>query len=152
MTGRLFVLYILIAALTLMPVSCTYRDLRALGRTMETDPAAADSLLDEIPVPSCGRSLALYSLLRTQIDYKMYRTAESDSIIRIATDFYGTRYSSYYGALAWYSLGCLCMLVDCAKDNRRAGVRRVEHPTPAVRREQVEQLRLEFMNDTDVEL
>lgn len=107
MTGRLFVLYILIAALTLMPVSCTYRDLRALGRTMETDPAAADSLLDEIPVPACGRSLALYSLLRTQIDYKMYRTAESDSIIRIATDFYGTRYSSYYGALAWYSLGCL---------------------------------------------
>lgn len=50
------------------------------------------------------------------------------------------------------SYGCLCMLVDCAKDNRRAGVRRVEHPTPAVRREQVEQLRLEFMNDTDVEL
>lgn len=50
------------------------------------------------------------------------------------------------------SYGCLCMLVDCAKDNRRAGVRRVEHTTPAVRREQVEQLRLEFMNDTDVEL
>lgn len=50
------------------------------------------------------------------------------------------------------SYGCLCMLVDCAKDNRRAGVRRVEYPTPAVRREQVEQLRLEFMNDLDVTL
>lgn len=47
------------------------------------------------------------------------------------------------------SYGVLCMLVECGKDNRKRGVRRVLR----VRRraEDMEQLRLEFMNDLPVE-
>lgn len=47
------------------------------------------------------------------------------------------------------SYGVLCMLVSCGKDNRKAGVKRVVVNRP--RKEEVEQLRLEFMNDLDVE-
>ncbi|MCQ2072216.1 MAG: hypothetical protein MJY96_03720 [Bacteroidaceae bacterium] len=107
MTGRLLKWQFLVATLAVLLSSCTYRDLKVVESTMETDPAVADSLLNDVSVPSRGRSLALYALLRTQIDYKMYRTVESDSIIRIATDYYGTRHKSYHGALAWYSKGCI---------------------------------------------
>lgn len=48
------------------------------------------------------------------------------------------------------SYGVLCMLVDCAKDNRKAGRMRVE-TTPARRKEQIEQLRLEFMEGKEAE-
>lgn len=91
----------------LLLASCTYRDLKAVERTMETDPAVADSLLCEIPIPAHGRSRALYALLKTQIDYKMYRDADSDSLIRVATDYYGRKYKGYHAAMAWYSLGCI---------------------------------------------
>ncbi|MCQ2110654.1 MAG: hypothetical protein MJY79_04060 [Bacteroidaceae bacterium] len=74
---------------------------------MEIDVLAADSLLNTIEPPASGRSLALYSLLRTQIDYKLYRDISTDSIIRIATDFYGTKRKDYHAAMAWYSLGCI---------------------------------------------
>ena len=74
---------------------------------METDPAVADSLLNAIPAPRHDRSRALHAILRTQIDYKLYRKAESDSLIRIATDYYGKGSKSYHAAMAWYSLGCV---------------------------------------------
>ena len=47
------------------------------------------------------------------------------------------------------SYGVMCMLVECGKDNRKKGVKRVLR----VRRraEDMEQLRLEFMNDLPVE-
>lgn len=48
------------------------------------------------------------------------------------------------------SYGVLCMLVDCAKDNRKAGRRRAEI-TAAGRKVQVEQLRLEFMEGKEAE-
>ena len=47
------------------------------------------------------------------------------------------------------SYGVLCMLVSCGKDNRKAGVRRIVTVRP--RKEDMEQLRLEFMNDLEVE-
>lgn len=94
-------------AAALLLASCTYRDLKAVERAMETDPAVADSLLSEIPTPAHGRSQALYALLKTQIDYKMYRDADSDSLVRIATDYYGRKYKGYHAAMAWYSLGCI---------------------------------------------
>lgn len=46
------------------------------------------------------------------------------------------------------SYGVLCMLVECGKDNRKKGVKRVLRYRR--RAEDMEQLRLEFMNDLSV--
>ncbi|MCQ2068834.1 MAG: hypothetical protein MJY68_07050 [Bacteroidaceae bacterium] len=74
---------------------------------METDVELADSIIYSMQEPTCKRQRALYALLKTQIDYKMYRDIPNDSIIRIATDYYGTKYKDYHAAMAWYSLGCV---------------------------------------------
>ncbi|MCR5138643.1 MAG: hypothetical protein K6B45_00555 [Bacteroidaceae bacterium] len=92
------------------------------------DPRAALALLDSIAYPqpflkgkgaASGSNqspllqegkgeAALYALLRTQAEYKCYITPETDSLIRIATDYYGTpRRKNYHAALAWYTLGCV---------------------------------------------
>lgn len=102
-----FIKGIMSLAASLLLASCTYRDLKAVERTMETDPVIADSLLAAFSMPERGRSQALYALLKTQIDYKMYRDADSDSLVRIATDYYGRKYKGYHAAMAWYSLGCI---------------------------------------------
>lgn len=102
-----FIKGIMSLAASLLLASCTYRDLKAVERTMETDPVIADSLLAAFSMPERGRSQALYALLKTQIDYKMYRDADSDSLIRVATDYYGRKYKGYHAAMAWYSLGCI---------------------------------------------
>lgn len=86
---------------------CVRSRLLQVERIMESDVEIADSLFFSMNEPSGKRNNALYSLLRTQIDYKMYRDAVSDSIIRIATDYYGKRYKDYHAAMAWYSLGCI---------------------------------------------
>lgn len=102
--NRFLIFSVLLAALL---SSCTYRSLKNVESVMETDPAAADSLLDAIPSPRHARSRALHAILRTQIDYKLYRKAESDSLIRTATGYYGKGRKSYHAAMAWYSLGCV---------------------------------------------
>ncbi|MBR4337799.1 MAG: hypothetical protein IKP91_06140 [Bacteroidaceae bacterium] len=54
------------------------------------------------------RDAALYAILRTQADYKCFVPLTSDSLVRIATDYYGTpRRKHYHAAMAWYSLGCV---------------------------------------------
>ena len=51
---------------------------------------------------------AYYAWLRTQIDYKCDVPLKSDSLARIATDYYGTpRHPDYHAAMAWYTLGCV---------------------------------------------
>jgi len=94
---------------------------------MESDPHAVRSVLDSLQIvnrtPSFARlntsknkqgvkkssnrkSLALYALLRTQADYKSGEKLTSDSLIRIAVDYYGTRRKAQHAALAQYYLGC----------------------------------------------
>lgn len=86
---------------------CMRNRLLQVERIMEYDVAAADSIINTMNVPASKRSNALYAMLKTQIDYKMYRDIQNDSLIRIATDFYGTKYKDYHAAMAWYSLGCV---------------------------------------------
>lgn len=86
---------------------CGRRELLQVEQIMECDVETADSLIYSMNEPTGKRSRALYALLKTQIDYKMYRDAVSDSTIRIATDYYGKRYKDYHAAMAWYSLGCI---------------------------------------------
>ena len=105
---------------------------------MESDPHAARAVLDSIAYPhplpkgkaypqplpkgkgaaSGGNQSPLlqegtgeaahYAWLRTQIDYKCDVPLTSDSLARIATDYYGTpRRPDYHAAMAWYTLGCV---------------------------------------------
>lgn len=86
---------------------CERGKLLKVERIMEQDIDTADTLIYSMDEPFGKRNRALYALLKTQIDYKMYRDAVNDSTIRIATDFYGKRYKDYHAAMAWYSLGCV---------------------------------------------
>ena len=95
---------------------------------MESDPHAARALLDSIAYPhplpkgkgaaSGGNQspllqegtgeAAYYAWLRTQVNYKCYVPLTSDSLARIATDYYGVpRRPDYHAAMAWYTLGCV---------------------------------------------
>lgn len=53
------------------------------------------------------KDVADYAWLRTQVDYKCDVPIRSDSLARLATDYYGTpRHPDYHAAMAWYTLGC----------------------------------------------
>jgi len=101
-------------AAILLVLSCRDAGVRdALQRAealMESDPHAVRSVLDSLQIvnrkSSNRKSLALYALLRTQADYKSGEKLTSDSLIRIAVDYYGTRRKSQHAALAQYYLGC----------------------------------------------
>ena len=85
----------------------------AVERLLETDPAKADTLLSSIPEPGGRGRKAWYAVLKTQLDYKLYREIESDSLIKTATEYYRTPYKNvsrlrrYRAAMAWYSQGCV---------------------------------------------
>jgi len=49
---------------------------------------------------------ALYALLRTQADHKSGEKLTSDTLIRIAVDYYGTKRKTQHAALAQHYLGC----------------------------------------------
>ena len=90
---------------------------------MESDPHAARAVLDSLEnvlrrpstlsrQPSSPRlsksDAALYALLRMQADYKCDVPLTSDSLARVATDYYGMpRCKNYHAAMAWYTLGCV---------------------------------------------
>ena len=97
---------------------CERGKLLKVERIMEKDIDAADTLIYSIDEPSGKRNRALYAMLKTQIDYKNYRDFPNDSLIRTATDYYGTKYKDYHAAMAWYSLGCVAGLAG--KDSTAA--------------------------------
>ena len=88
-------------------MGCVDNRLSKVEQLMDCDVVTADSLINSMDVPTGKRDQALYAMLKTQIDYKMYRIIPNDSLIRIATDYYGTKQKDYHAALAWYSLGCV---------------------------------------------
>lgn len=99
--------YFLLITLGLLLTGCEHSKLVQVEQLMETNVEVADSFLYSMNEPTDKRNRALYALLKTQIDYKMYREAVNDSTIRIATDYYGKDYKDYHAAMAWYSLGCI---------------------------------------------
>ena len=127
----LFALLLLLAAGVASCGNPSYRAaLQRAEALLETDPHAARAVLDSLemltPNPSLKGSVrrleanrpsllqegkgetALYAILRTQADYKCFVPLTSDSLVRIATDYYGTpRRKHYHAAMAWYSLGCV---------------------------------------------
>ncbi|MCR5140695.1 MAG: tetratricopeptide repeat protein [Bacteroidaceae bacterium] len=111
-------------------VNRKFLDVRtALSRAevlMESDPHAARAVLDSIayphPLPK-GKGArpagppsfrrgkgeaAHFAWLKVQTDYKCYVPLTSDTLARIATDYYGKpRHKDYHAAMAWYTLGCV---------------------------------------------
>ena len=114
------VLYLSVLAIAFL-TSCrdtTCRELARIEQLMETSPAEADTLLASIGEPQKPSLKAWYAVLRTQLDYKLYREIESDSLIKTATEYYGTPYKNvsrlrrYRAAMAWYSQGCVYSELD----------------------------------------
>ena len=110
---KLFItLLIAIITITAMVCSCGDSRLAQAEALLETDPAATDSILANIPKLHSRRNRALYAVLKTQADYKQIKQITTDSLILIATDYYGTTIRGtknrlYHSALAWYSQGCV---------------------------------------------
>ena len=130
----LLLLLLLLAILSSCRRDAAFHD--ALVRAealMETDPQEARALLAEIedsilkiedyPAEEAGQKTrknfqssifnfqskseaALYALLRTQADYKCDVPLTSDSLILLATDYYGTKRKTQRAALAQHYLGC----------------------------------------------
>lgn len=107
----------IVLTLLLLAASCgRYRNAGALGdigSVLDRDPALALRMLDSMDVSSLrGEHKALFALLRTQAGYKCYEDIESDSLIRIATNWYGLRHKNVNAARSWYSLGCISELLE----------------------------------------
>ncbi len=91
------------------------RQLEAVEAILDEAPADARTRLDSIDASALqGEARALYAMLKTQADYKCYVDIASDSLIREATAWYGTRRKSWRAAMSWYSLGCVSDL--CGND------------------------------------
>jgi tetratricopeptide (TPR) repeat protein len=74
---------------------------------IDSTPEEAYYMLDSIdPTTLHGEALALYALLCTQADYQCYVPLTSDSLIRLATDYYDNSSPHHRAALAHYYLGC----------------------------------------------
>lgn len=102
--------FLLFVVATCTLTGCIRSKLSLLERIMESDVQVADSIIYSINEPNGKQNHALYSLLKTQIDYKMYRDIPNDSLIRIATEYFGTNTKGYHAAMSWYSLGCVAGL------------------------------------------
>lgn len=102
------VLQLLLGVCVLICAGCTEnRMLSQAEAMMEIDPAVADSILSCMQVPASGADRALYTVLKTQTDYKLYKPITTDSLILTATAWYGTRRKDYHTAMAWYTQGCV---------------------------------------------
>lgn len=88
--------------------SAAWPQLLEAEHLLDTDLPAAAALIDSVDAsPLRGEDAALYAILKTQADYKRDIRIPSDSLPRLATDYYGNpRRKSYRAAMAWYSLGC----------------------------------------------
>ena len=109
----LLLLLLLLATLTSCRRDASFH--AALTRAealMESDPHAARAVLDSLDLQSSisnlpSKDAADYAWLKVQTDYKCDVPLTTDSLARIATDYYGTpRRRNYHAAMAWYTLGC----------------------------------------------
>jgi len=92
-------------------VSCSVnhsKELRLVEQKAETDLIEAGRMLDNFNMSDLrGKQAAIYAMLRSLTDYASDKPIESDSIARIATDYWGSRRKGHYQALSWYALGCV---------------------------------------------
>lgn len=100
----------MIVAGVLVLASCARKKsldrLEAISEYSDAEPYMARMALDSIDAGALrGESRALYALLTTQTACDSGEDIESDSLISIATDWYGDRRKSCNAAASWYYLG-----------------------------------------------
>ena len=88
-------------------------ELKRAERVMESNPVETGRILDSIDNTVLrGKGAALYSMLRTYTDYVTGHDIVSDSLARIATDYWGSRHKGYYESMSWLSLGMAYSRMD----------------------------------------
>ena len=98
---------VLISVLALCSCSGRIEDLKRAEQTLGVDAVECERILDDIDASALrGKSAALYGLLKTRADYITGREIASDSLARLATDYWGMRRSGHYQSLSWLALGC----------------------------------------------
>jgi len=99
----------LFASIALVLCSCAgnrLKELKSAEQALENDPVEAARILDSIDHTQLrGKQAALYGMLRTRADYTLGREILSDSLARIATDYWGSRRKGYYTSQSWLALG-----------------------------------------------
>lgn len=82
------------------------RELKRAENSLENSAVEAGCILDSIDASRLhGRQAALYGMLRTRVDYITGKQIVSDSLARIATDYWGSRRKGHYTSLSWMALG-----------------------------------------------
>lgn len=113
-----YILYILIAFTALLNIQCSGNgkektplpELVRAESVMFDHPDSALHILEDMPMPSARRDKenhALWCLLLTQAQYKQVMKISSDSLVRIAYDYYKPTKNSRRKAIAALYMGCI---------------------------------------------
>lgn len=113
-----YILYILIACTALLNIQCSENgnektplpELVHAESVMFDHPDSALHILEDMPMPSARRDKedhALWCLLVTQAQYKQVMKISSDSLVRIAYDYYKPTKNSRRKAIAALYMGCI---------------------------------------------
>ena len=114
--GRIKSIVVLVWVMLLMSLGgCRgHNGIRAIldsaEQMIERAPDSALQVLHSIERPErlCQGIAARYALVRTMAEIQCFHTFTSDSLIRIAVDYYGDD-SALQSALAYYCWGCVCV-------------------------------------------
>ena len=91
------------------PSSGYHHQLEQIESIIEDKPDSVKMLLDKIP-PSLldnGEDRALYNLLLTIANYKLYKPFVDDSLVRYSVDFYAQSRETKHLAIAYYYIGAI---------------------------------------------
>lgn len=113
-----YILYILIACTALLNIQCSGNgkektplpELVHAESVMFDHPDSALHILEDMPMPSARRDKenhALWCLLLTQAQYKQVMKISSDSLVRIAYDYYKPTNNARRKAIAALYMGCI---------------------------------------------
>lgn len=113
-----YILYILITCTALLNIQCSGNgkektplpELVRAESVMFDHPDSALHILEDMPMPSARRDKenhALWCLLLTQAQYKQVMKISSDSLVRIAYDYYKPTKKSRRKAIAALYMGCI---------------------------------------------
>ena len=113
-----YILYILITCSALLNIQCSGNgkektplpELVHAESVMFDHPDSALHILEDMPMPSARRDKenhALWCLLLTQAQYKQVMKISSDSLVRIAYDYYKPTKNSRRKAIAALYMGCI---------------------------------------------
>lgn len=113
-TNRLFILYIVCAFISACGVQYTDNsEILKAESLLNEQPDSAYNLLNSISNPEqlCKADYAAWCLHYTHAQHKLYKTIESDSLIKIAVEYYKGSNLKKYKGLSFYMLGCVSELL-----------------------------------------